>query len=458
MLTGGSGVGFDERVGYVIESAGRAIVDDNTDRASAELTGFLEVVATEAGGLTRTLVMRSAADVPRLVHRALDRVEEARSATSRRRARFRLGRRERPGTLPLEGIAVQALSELETASYYHGITRGEAQSNPQLSKARGVLLQIFDVLHGELLIPIVLEREVRGLVCLGWKRLRKEYSADDLRLLVLLTEQLALSFENGRLYEESIKAYNKAEATNKKLIEMDRVKKQFVANICHELRTPVSTIIGYSEILLEPDYPGNRQILLERLVHNGQELAQLMDNLLNFARMEADGVFTQFEPVKLKEILKALELMTQRLIRERPIEFYLKIECPIETIESDGQRLQQILVQLLTNAVKFTEKGKIELSVRTLARPGGDLVEIAVADTGIGIGEGDRELIFEEFRQLDGSSTRQYSGTGVGLSICRKLAHALGGTIRVNSELGIGSVFSLLLPVAPLQTKASEVV
>jgi len=142
-----------------------------------------------------------------------------------------------------------------------------------------------------------------------------------------------------------------------------------------------------------------------------------------------------------------LEMMTQRLIRERPIQFGIHVESAIDTIESDGQKLQQILVQLLTNALKFTEKGKIDLSIREISEGGGEFLEIAVADTGIGIKREDQDVIFEDFRQLDGSSTRHYGGTGLGLGLCRKLASALGGEIRLSSELGVGSVFKLLVPV-----------
>jgi signal transduction histidine kinase len=125
------------------------------------------------------------------------------------------------------------------------------------------------------------------------------------------------------------------------------------------------------------------------------------------------------------------------------------MEPAVDTIESDGQKLQQILAELLSNAVKFTERGKIEVSVRKIARAENSSVEIAIADTGIGIEEGHREIIFDDFRQLDGSSTRKYGGTGLGLSLCRKLAGALGGQIRVTSEVGMGSVFTLLLPLVP---------
>ncbi len=336
----------------------------------------------------------------------------------------------------------------------HGVSRGEVTTDPRFQSKRDDWLRAFDAMQSELLLPLVFDRKIRGFVSLGAKRSRREYSADDLRLLGTLTDQLALSLENGRLYEASVDALGRVEATNKKLLEMDKVKKQFVANVCHELRTPVSTIIGYGEILLDSTFAGNRRAMLERLVNNGQELTQLMDNLLNFSRMEADTVFTQFEAVKLKEILQALQMMTQRLIRERPIEFKLNMESAVDTIESDGQKLQQILAELLTNAVKFTEKGKIEVRVRTITEDKKPSVEITIADTGIGIEERNREIIFDEFRQLDGSSSRKYGGTGLGLSLCRKLASALGGQIRVTSEVGMGSVFSLLLPLVPQSLNA----
>ena len=346
-----------------------------------------------------------------------------------------------------EGIRL--FSERIGSDSYHGISRGEVTTNPSFKDRRDDTLALFDRWKAELLMPLVFEREVRGFVSFGAKRSRREYSAEDLRLLLTLTDQLALSLENGRLYDESVKAYNKAEATTKRLIEMDRVKKQFVANICHELRTPVSTIIGYAEVLLllDPELKDEARNVLDRLVNNGQELAGLMDSLMNFSRIEEDASSAQFEVVKLKEILLGLQMMTKRLIRERPIQFGINMESTIDTIESDAQKLQQILIQLLTNALKFTERGRIDLTIQVINEGGDDFVKIAVADTGIGIKREDQEVIFEDFRQLDGSSTRQYGGTGLGLGLSKKLAAALGGTIQVSSEVGVGSVFSLVLPV-----------
>jgi signal transduction histidine kinase len=344
-------------------------------------------------------------------------------------------------------VELDPVSRLWGGGDYRGIIRSEVASHPRFAHQREVLAGFLDRWQSELLMPLVYERAVRGIAFFGAKQSGGEFSSEDFRLLRTLTEQLALSLENGCLYQESLQAYARVETSNKKLIEMDRVKKDFVANICHELRTPVTTIIGFGEVLRESKIDGDARDILNRLVNNGQELSQLMDSLMNYSRMEADGSSAQIEVVKLKEILTGLEMMTHRLIRERPIQFGVHLEPTLETIESDGQKLQQILMQLLTNALKFTERGKIDLNLRRLYDDSKEFIEIAVADTGIGIKPEDQETIFEDFRQLDGSSTRQYGGTGLGLGLCKKLAAALGGEIRLSSEVGVGSVFSLRLPV-----------
>jgi signal transduction histidine kinase len=171
-----------------------------------------------------------------------------------------------------------------------------------------------------------------------------------------------------------------------------------------------------------------------------------MDSLLDFSRMEAGDTLTTFQGVDLQDLLTSMETVAQRLIRERPIRFRKFVEPTVQLLETDAKKLQQILIQLITNAVKFTEQGEIAIEVRPLCEIGEETVEIAVVDTGIGVSEQDRDIIFEEFRQLDGSSTRRYGGTGVGLSLCRKLVESLGGKIQVESHVGQGSTFSVILP------------
>jgi signal transduction histidine kinase len=348
----------------------------------------------------------------------------------------------------------RVLWRAEHVAGFRGLSRSEVLANPVFEPERKEWLAMFEPLGSELIIPIVFEQEVRGLVSYSAKRGGRDYRGDDLSLLGTLTEQLALSLENGIRYEQSEKdkdeyhrLYDQAECAKRKLIDNDRIKKDFVANICHELRTPVSTLIGFSEILLNRELPVETRDILKTMLSNGQDLSNMMDGLLNFSRMEADAEPNSFEHINVKDLLGGLELMTQRLIRGRPIQFRINIEDAIETINSDPRKLQQILLQLLTNALKFTEKGAVEVRIATIYVQSGRLLEIAVSDTGIGIDKNDQDIIFDGFRQLDGSSSRRFGGTGVGLSLCSKLAAALGGKISVKSELGSGSVFSVFLPL-----------
>ncbi len=176
-----------------------------------------------------------------------------------------------------------------------------------------------------------------------------------------------------------------------------------------------------------------------------------MDNLLNFSRMEIESISTNIKVVKIKEIFQLMDLMVRKLIKGRPIQFKLSEEPSLEFVETDLEKVHQILAHLLTNAVKFTEKGEISLEIRPRLENGDSFAEFSVSDTGIGVNQDDQDIIFEEFRQLDGTSTRQYGGTGLGLNLCQKLAQALGGRIEVDSKVGVGSTFSLILPLNRLQ-------
>lgn len=344
-----------------------------------------------------------------------------------------------------------------------GISRDEVKTDPLYEERRAELLGILAELKSELLISLIFEENILGFVCLGEKRSGRGYSADDLRLLCYLADQLALALENGILFEESEKAkesyqllYDKSQGLNKKLIEIDQLKKQFVANISHELRTPISTILGYTEVLLDPSFTGNTRAILDRVVTNGQDLSQLMDSLLDFSRVEAGALGTGLQKVDMREIFEPLEMMARRLIKERPIRFRGYVDASLGVVETDPKKLYQILTHLLTNALKFTERGEIAIEAAPFYEEGAESLTIAVSDTGIGISREDQEIIFEEFRQLDGSSTRRYGGTGVGLSLCTKLARSLGGRIEVESEPGQGSTFTLILPLGISQVEAAS--
>jgi len=338
-----------------------------------------------------------------------------------------------------------------------GISKDEVESDPVYRQNREELLGIIKELKLELLIPMIFEGKLLGFIGLGKKESGRGYSADDFRLLSNLADQLALSVKNGMFFQESERAKEKAETqynetveANIRLLQMAEQKKQFVANICHELRTPVSTILGYTEVLLDPGFSGDNRMILERIVTNSEDLSQLMDGLLDFSRVEAGTMTANPEEINVRELFQGLEIMTRRLLRNRPVRFRIQMDSSLEAVRTDGKTLQQILMHLLTNALKFTERGEIALEIRPHPGARDDFVEFCVSDTGIGIGKKDQEVIFEEFRQLDGSSTRQYGGTGLGLSLCKKMAHALGGRIEVQSEPGQGSIFSVILPLRTL--------
>ncbi len=340
-----------------------------------------------------------------------------------------------------------------------GLLKGEWSNDPLYEELGDELEALFLALRAEIIIPIVFQDQIVGFVSLGRRRSGRGYDGDDFRLLCTMADQLALALENGALFEETERAkesyrrlYDQSEAMNQKLIEADRQKKDFVANISHELRTPVCTILGYTEVLRDPTFAGDRHIILDRVANHGHELSQLMDNLFQFCRMESGSLGVAFREMKIAEVFQALEIMARRLIKDRPIRFRVQIE-QVDSILTDPEKFQQVLMHFLTNAIKFTESGEIAVGVRRAMVKGEPFVECWMADTGIGISREDQEAIFEDFRQLERSNVRKYGGTGMGLSISKKLAHSLGGRVEVKSEVGKGSMFSLILPVREAQTQ-----
>jgi len=342
-----------------------------------------------------------------------------------------------------------------------GLSRGEWSAEAFDREQRSELEAIYGAMKAELVIPIVFQDQIVGFIALGRRRSGRGHDGDDFRLLCNLADQLALAFENGMLFEDSEGAkesyrrmYDEAQALNRKLLETDRQKKDFVANISHELRTPVCTILGYAEVLRDPDFSGDKHAIFDRVANHGYALSQLMDNLLQFCRIESGSLSVAFREMKIAEVFQALEIMARRLIKERPIQLRVQIDSAMEKILTDPEKFQQILMHFLTNAAKFTERGEIALGVSRILEEGEPYVECWVADTGIGISKDDQEAIFEDFRQLERSNVRKYGGTGMGLSISKKLAHSLGGRVEVKSEVGKGSVFSLMLPLREAQPAA----
>ena len=229
------------------------------------------------------------------------------------------------------------------------------------------------------------------------------------------------------------------------LREVNRLKSEFLANVSHELRTPLNAIMGYTELIRDGLYgqvTEEAQDATSGVLASSANLLRLINQILDLSRIEAGKMEVRSEPVDLQALVAAVIKEAEAMGRDRP--YRVQLECPRDLrIHTDPARLQQVLTNLVANAIKFTPQGSVTVKVSGDPQ---DAVVISVADTGIGIRPEHLEIIFEEFRQVDGSSTRRYGGTGLGLAIARRLAKMLGGSLAVQSTFGSGSVFSLTIP------------
>ncbi len=237
---------------------------------------------------------------------------------------------------------------------------------------------------------------------------------------------------------------------NMRLYDMNRLKSDFLANMSHELRTPLNSIIGFSDVLHGIDSLNDKQRrYAENIQKSGRVLLEMINDILDLAKLEAGKMEVRPSEFPLDIVLSAQCDMVRSLTEEKNIDLDLILNPDDPPVYQDQSKIQQIVTNLLSNAIKFTpEGGRITVSAKRLS---GDKLELTVADTGIGIADEDREVIFEKFRQssgvLDnGGLTREHSGTGLGLSIVRELCKLLGGDITFESELGQGSTFKTILP------------
>ncbi len=226
-----------------------------------------------------------------------------------------------------------------------------------------------------------------------------------------------------------------------------RTKDEFLATVSHEFRTPLHAILGYLEILdssIEKTEDPLVEESIERMRVNGCRLKNLLEELLTFAELRAGYGRVVAEPVILSMVFEDLGRRTKEQVADKPVTVSWQVDSDVGTMTTDRRKMVQALSGLLSNAAKFTEKGRIHAMARSC---GDGTVELSVSDTGIGIASSDLALVFDDFRQVDGSFTRRYGGLGVGLPLVRELAGLLGGKLEVDSELGKGTTVRLLLPV-----------
>jgi signal transduction histidine kinase len=260
---------------------------------------------------------------------------------------------------------------------------------------------------------------------------RAPFTAEDQHLAEQIALRAALAVDNARLLQEAQSA--------------SQAKSQFLATMSHELRTPLTAIIGYDELLLNEVWGAvndRQRQQLERIRVSAWHLVTIIDQILTFSRAEAGREQAQRDPVELTQLVRETLIMLEPQALAK--ELRLEVDLPGQPVwtQSDAGKLRQILLNLAGNAVKFTEQGSVHVSLV----PSDQTVEVIIRDTGAGVAPRDLERIFDPFTQVDQSNTRSQGGTGLGLTVSRRLARLLGGDVRVESELGRGSIFIMTLP------------
>lgn len=314
-----------------------------------------------------------------------------------------------------------------------------------------------------LCIPIFFGGKLLGVLTVTNKKTSGAFSDSDLRLLTIIAAQSGQLIRNSQLQQEALekkeRELEQERLLTQRLRELDKMKDEFLANTSHELRTPLNGIIGLSESLIEGaagKLSKKANVNLALIISSGKRLASLVDDILDFSRLKSQNLELQKKPLDIRLLTDLVLQFSEPLLAGKQIVLKNNIPKNISAVDGDANRLQQILHNLIGNAIKFTESGEVTVGASHRdalhdddASPGGsEMIQISVSDTGIGIPKDKFEMIFQSFEQVDASTARSYGGSGLGLSITKQLVELHRGKIWVDSVIGNGSTFTFTLPVS----------
>ena len=306
--------------------------------------------------------------------------------------------------------------------------------------------------RAEAAIPLRIGSRVIGAIDIQSKQVGA-FSENEISVLQTLADQVAVAIDNARSFELSQQAVMD-------MRELDRMKTQFLANMSHELRTPLNSIIGFSRVIIKGiDGPVTelQQQDLTAIYNSGQHLLGLINDILDLSKIEAGKMELAFDEVNITDITNSVLSTMTGLIKDKPIHLKRVIQPDLPTVRADAIRTRQVMINLLSNAAKFTDEGDITVEVALRpAQAGRHEVCISVTDTGPGIAVADQAKLFQPFSQVDDSPTRKTGGTGLGLSICQHIVNMHGGKIWVDSDVGRGSTFHFTLPLFRKETPSAS--
>jgi signal transduction histidine kinase len=297
-----------------------------------------------------------------------------------------------------------------------------------------------------LAVPLIHQDEVIGALVVRRKRVGA-FEPEIVRLLQSFASQSAIAIQNARLFRE-------IEDKSRQLEISSQHKSQFLANMSHELRTPLNAILGYTELIQDGIYGAPSEkitAVLERVQANGKHLLGLINDVLDLSKIEAGQLTLSLNDYSLKDTVHTVVTATEPLAAEKKLPLKVEVARDLPAGRGDERRIAQVLLNLVGNAIKFTDAGE----VRIAASAANGVFSVAVADTGPGIPPAEQARIFEEFHQVDSSSTRKKGGTGLGLAIAKRIVELHGGRIWVESEVGQGSTFRFELPVRAEQQRGA---